>query len=140
MAENTVKDTLQSLLNKAQEIGKAAVETAKDAAEKGKTAVEDHMREREANELYRKLGKKIYKLVSRNELQLPECCDKYIEALNDLYADDEQPADASGEQPACDGEKCDDEKTAEESAKTDDGKDAAETPKTDEGGKDAPTA
>ena len=104
--KDSMKDMFNSFLSQAQAIAKTAVETAKDGVEKGKDIVEDHLREREANEIYRKLGKKVYKLVSRNELDLPECCSKYIEALADLY--DEEDRDDSGEQEACvcDGDKC----------------------------------
>ena len=104
---DSMKTMFNSLLSKAQTLGKTAVDNVKDVAEKGKEAFDEHLREREANEIYRKLGKKIYKLVSRDEMTLPECCDKYIEALNDLYEDER---DESGEQEACkcacDGEKC----------------------------------
>ncbi|MBO4351153.1 MAG: hypothetical protein J6A01_09450 [Proteobacteria bacterium] len=85
-----------------------ATELSKDV----KGAVEEKIRERDANEIYRKLGKKVYTLVQRDELKLPESCDKYIEALGELYAEDDN-RDDSGEQAACeckDGEcKCDEE-------------------------------
>lgn len=117
--KDTVKDTFSALLNKAQSLGKSAVETAKGAAEKGKEAVEEHLREREAAEIYRKLGKKVFKLVSRDELTLPESCEKYIEALKDLYEEEDETP--SGEQEACccthecgesgdKAEECDDDK------------------------------
>ena len=102
-----MKEKFSSLLNQAQELGKSAVETAKATAEKGKEAVEEHIREREANEIYRKLGKKVFKLATRGELQLPSECDKYLEALNELY-DEGDKDDSSAEIPACkDGETCD---------------------------------
>ena len=69
--KETVKDTFSVLLNKAQSLGKAAVEMAKDAAEKGKIVVEEKLREREAERHFLRLGKKVYKLVKRNELTLP---------------------------------------------------------------------
>ena len=99
--KETVKDTSSVLLNKAQSLGKAAVETAKDAAEKGKIVVEEKLREREAERHFLRLGKKVYKLVKRNELTLPEACEKYIDALNDLYDDEEAQEMPSGEQEAC---------------------------------------
>ena len=99
--KETVKDTFSVLLNKAQSLGKAAVETAKDAVEKGKIVVEEKLREREAERHFLRLGKKVYKLVKRNELTLPEACEKYIDALNDLYDDEEAQEMPSGEQEAC---------------------------------------
>ena len=99
--KETVKDTFSVLLNKAQSLGKAAVETAKDAAAKGKIVVEEKLREREAERHFLRLGKKVYKLVKRNELTLPEACEKYIDALNDLYDDEEAQEMPSGEQEAC---------------------------------------
>ena len=99
--KETVKDTFSVLLNKAQSLGKAAVEMAKDAAEKGKIVVEEKLREREAERHFLRLGKKVYKLVKRNELTLPEACEKYIDALNDLYDDEEAQEMPSGEQEAC---------------------------------------
>ena len=99
--KETVKYTFSVLLNKAQSLGKAAVETAKDAAEKGKIVVEEKLREREAERHFLRLGKKVYKLVKRNELTLPEACEKYIDALNDLYDDEEAQEMPSGEQEAC---------------------------------------
>ena len=96
--KETVKDTFSVLLNKAQSLGKAAVETAKDAAEKGKIVVEEKLREREAERHFLRLGKKVYK---RNEHTLPEACEKYIDALNDLYDDEEAQEMPSGEQEAC---------------------------------------
>ena len=99
--KETVKDTFSVLLNKAQSLCKAAVETAKDAAEKGKIVVEEKLREREAERHFLRLGKKVYKLVKRNELTLPEACEKYIDALNDLYDDEEAQEMPSGEQEAC---------------------------------------
>ena len=99
--KETVKDTFSVLLNKAQSLGKAAVETAKAAAEKGKIVVEEKLRDREAERHFLRLGKKVYKLVKRNELTLPEACEKYIDALNDLYDDEEAQEMPSGEQEAC---------------------------------------
>ena len=99
--KETVKDTFSVLLNKARSLGKAAVEMAKDAAEKGKIVVEEKLREREAERHFLRLGKKVYKLVKRNELTLPEACEKYIDALNDLYDDEEAQEMPSGEQEAC---------------------------------------
>ena len=109
--KDSMKGMFNSFLSKAQTLGKSAVETAKDTGEKVRDVVEERVREYNANEIYRKLGKKVYKLVSRDELSLPECCDKYIEALNDLY-DEEDERDDSVEQEACkceckcDGDKC----------------------------------
>lgn len=98
--KETVKETIATIITKAQSLGQTAVETAKDAAEKGKAVVEEQLREREANKQFLKLGKKVYKLVKRNELTLPEACDKYIERLNDLYDD------ADAETPSCEQEAC----------------------------------
>lgn len=102
----TVKGTFSSILSKAQELASNAADSARGAAEKGKEAIEEHLREREANEIYRKLGKKVFKLVERNELELPDCCAKYIEALSELYDEDEDET-PSGEQTACE---CSDDK------------------------------
>ncbi|MCL2326455.1 MAG: hypothetical protein FWC40_08195 [Proteobacteria bacterium] len=101
---DVLKGKISSLLSSATNIGRSVVETAKDTVEKGKEVVEEHIREREANETYRKLGKKVYKLVSRDELKLPESCQKYIEALDDLYADDNSGDEACAEGDAsCSG-------------------------------------
>ncbi len=116
MAENepTMKDKFSSFLSDATAIGKnvlnKAQETVKETAKQGKEFVEEKKRDYDADKIYQKLGKKVYKLVSRDELTLPECCDKYIEALNELYADDsEVEEDMSGEQEACccSEDKCD---------------------------------
>jgi len=99
---DVLKGKISSLLSSATNIGRSVVETVKDTAEKGKEVVGEHIREREANETYRKLGKKVYKLVSRDELKLPESCQKYIEALDDLYADGDSDDCAEGE-ASCSG-------------------------------------
>lgn len=122
MAENEEKkepsfsDRFSSFMDKASKTASSlfdsatvkATEISKDV----KGAVEEKIRERDANEVYRKLGKKVYTLVQRGELTLPESCDKYLEALSELYADDEE-RDESCEQAACeckDGEcKCDED-------------------------------
>ena len=130
MAENEVKeeevkeekkefsfgDRFSSFMDKASKTAKSVFDTVKDQAgelyEDGKNAVEEKIRERDANEIYRKLGKKVYTLVQRDELQLPESCDKYIDALREMYTEDDD-RDESVEQPACDckdGEcKCEEE-------------------------------
>ena len=122
MAENEEKketsfsDRFSSFMDKASKTASSlfdsatvkATEISKDV----KGAVEEKIRERDANEVYRKLGKKVYTLVQRGELSLPESCDKYLDALNELYAEDEE-RDESCEQDACeckDGEcKCDED-------------------------------
>ena len=107
--KETIKDTFSVLLNKAQTLGKTAVDTAKDAAEKGKTVVEEKLREREAERHFLKLGKKVYKLVKRNELTLPEACEKYIDALNELLDElDDTTTDRDNCCCCCKGEKDDD--------------------------------
>lgn len=99
-ASKTVNSVFDTAAEKANEIGKDV-----------KGVVEEKMKEREASEIYRKLGKKVYTLVLRNEITLPESCDKYIDALKDLYPEEDR--DESVEQPACeckDAEcKCDDD-------------------------------
>ncbi len=116
MAENepTMKDKFSSFLSDATAIDKnvlnKAQETVKETAKQGKEFVEEKKRDYDADRIYQKLGKKVYKLVRRDELTLPECCDKYIEALNELYADDsEAEDDMSGEQESCccSEDKCD---------------------------------
>ena len=116
MAENEVKDEareekkeksfgdrISSFLGSASKTASSLIDTATEKATEygkvGKDFIEEKFRERDANEIYRKLGKKIYTLVCRDEIQLPESCDKFIDALNDLYADEEPSV--SGEQPAC---------------------------------------
>ncbi|GEM_PF-5911594 len=114
--EVSFSDRFSSFMDKASKTASSlfdsAAEKATELNKNVKDAVEEKIRERDANEIYRKLGKKVYTLVRRDELQLPESCDKYIEALNELYADDEE-RDDSCEQAACeckDGEcKCDEE-------------------------------
>ena len=102
--KETIKDTFSVILNKAQTLGKTAVDTAKDAAEKGKTVVEEKLREREAERHFLKLGKKVYKLVKRNELTLPEACEKYIDALNELLDESDDHNDCCC---CCKDDKCD---------------------------------
>ena len=63
---NTLKEKASSLLSSASSFLNTAKETISDKAENGKESIEEHMREREANELYRQLGKKIYRLYKRN--------------------------------------------------------------------------
>lgn len=82
---DSIKERLSSLVSAATTFGQSVVETVKDKADRGKEVVEEHMREREAREIYRKLGKKIYKLVGREELSLPVSCHKYIDALDELF-------------------------------------------------------
>ena len=102
--EKTMKDTIRekasSLFSSAKEIASSVKETVMDKAEKGKEAVEEMMREREANEIYRQLGKKIYRIYKRKEITLPEVCDKYVAKLDDLYG--ENIPDESCEMSACD--------------------------------------
>jgi len=99
---NSIKGTFSSLLSRASVLGNTVVEAVKDQAEKGKEVIEDKMREREADEIYRKLGKKVARLVKRGELELPECCQQYIEALEDLYGDDKSYADDADDKECCD--------------------------------------
>lgn len=122
MAENepTMKDKFSSFLSNATALGKSVVdtvqETVKDTAKQGKEFVEEKKRDYDADKIYQKLGKKVYKLVTRDELKLPESCDKYIEALDALYAEEpeaEQSTDMSEEMEAC----ADSEEKAEESEK-----------------------
>ena len=96
---DTLKEKASSLFSSIRELGNSAKETLVDKAEQGKEAIEERMREREANEIYRQLGKKIYRLYKRNELTLPESCEKYAEKLDDLYGENEP--DESCEMNAC---------------------------------------
>ena len=108
---NSIKGAFSSLFSKASEIGNSVAEMGKKKFEEGKEFVDEKMREREANEIYRKLGKKVAKLVKRGELSLPESCQQYIDAINDIYGDD----DADDDDKCCCDEKCccDDKKDAE---------------------------
>ena len=99
-----VKNKLSSLLSMASEVGKSIAEQTKEAVEKGKDAIDEKLRENEADKVFTKLGRNVYKLVLRNEIQLPESCDKYIEAIKDIYGENE--VDASTEIHACDEKKC----------------------------------
>lgn len=114
MAETeNVKNKLSSFLSSAKEKGKSLFndvkENVKEGADKVQEIYEEHERERKADELYRKLGKKVYKLVSREELALPECCDKYLDSLKELLAD--APAEDVKEEEAAEENK---EEAAEE--------------------------
>ena len=103
---NSIKGAFSSFLSKASEIGSSVAGMASKKIEEGKELIDDKMRERDANEIYRKLGKKIAKLVKRGELSLPESCQQYIDALNDLYGDDACDDD-DADKCCCDGKCCD---------------------------------
>ena len=108
---SSIKGAFSSLFSKASEIGNSVAEIASKKFEEGKEFVDDKIRERDANEIYRKLGKKVCKLVKRGELSLPESCQQYIDAINDLYGDDacdDDDADkcSCDDKCCCDG-KCD---------------------------------
>ena len=103
-----VKSKLSSLFSKAtsvaSEVGNNVYENVKETYEKGKDIVDEKIRENEADKVFTKLGRNVYKLVLRNEIQLPESCDKYIEAIKDIYG--ENDIDVSTEIHACDEKKC----------------------------------
>ncbi len=121
---DTFKEKASSLLSSIREFGNSAKETISDKAEKGKEAVEEMMREREANEIYRQLGKKIYRIYKRKEITLPDSCEKYVEKLDDLYGDNEP--DESVEMSACceNKDSCDGKGCCCEEKADDDKKDA----------------
>ena len=106
-----VKDKLSSLLSSATELASTVGDKAKDGAEKVKDVLDEKYRDIQANKIFEKLGKCVYKLTLRNELQLPESCEKYIEALKDLY--DENLPDDSCEMKSCDCQECKEEKEEE---------------------------
>ena len=110
--QDTLKEKFSSILSSANSLRQSATETIKESLETGKEKLQEWDRDRRANEIYENLGKKIYKLSNRGEIELPECCDKYIQALNELYADDE--AEEAAEECDCDDKKdcccCDDKK------------------------------
>ena len=87
--QDTIKEKFNSFLSSANTLRQSATETIKEGLETGKEKLQEWDRDRRANDIYQNLGKKIYKLSNRGEIELPECCDKYIQALNELYADDE---------------------------------------------------
>ena len=94
---DSFRDRVGAFLSNAATIGKSAFETVKESvvetAARGKEFVEDRRRDSKANDIYARLGKKVYKLVSRDEMTVPECCEKYIAELNELYADDAKDDD-----------------------------------------------
>ena len=87
--QDTLKEKFNSFHSSANTLRQSASESLKETFESGKEKLQELDRERRANDIYRSLGRKVYKLSSRGELELPECCDKFIEALNELYASDE---------------------------------------------------
>ena len=87
--QDTIKEKFNSFLSSANTLRQSATDTIKEGLETGKEKLQEWDRDRRANDIYQNLGKKIYKLSNRGEIELPECCDKYIQALNELYADDE---------------------------------------------------
>ena len=97
---NSLKGAFSSFLSKATEIGNSVAKVASEKFEEGKEFVDEKRREHEANEIYRKLGKKVTKLVKRGELTLPESCQQYVDAIDDLYGDDDD------EKCCCDDDKC----------------------------------
>ncbi len=107
VADN-VKANVSSFLSRASafcsKVADVAAEKTKEVREeakvyfdKGADFIEEKRRERDAEEVYEKLGKKVYRLVSRGELTLPECCDKYIQSLNEILED----ADAGKDDDDC---------------------------------------
>ena len=102
---DTLKEKASSLFSSIRELGNSAKETIVDKAEQGKEAIEERMREREANDIYRQLGKKIYRLYKRNEVTLPESCEKYAEKLDDLYGENE-PDDSCEMNACCENKDC----------------------------------
>ena len=108
---NSIKGRFSSLISKATAIGNTVVDTVIEQAEKGKEAVGDKIRERDANEIYRKLGKKVARLAKRGEIELPECCKQQLDDLDELYADgsavrDDDDDDKDKECCSKDGEVC----------------------------------
>ena len=118
---DTLKEKASSLFSSIRELGNSAKETITDKAEKGKEAVEEMMREREANDIYRQLGKKIYRLYKRNEITLPESCEKYAEKLDDLYGDSE-PDESCEMNACCENKECSCENKESENKENDDKK------------------
>ena len=107
-----VKGKLSSFLNSASELADKVGDKVKEGAEKVKDVADEKYRDIQADKLFEKLGKCVYKLALRNEIQLPESCEKYIEALKDLY-DENMPED-SCEMKSCDCQDCKCEDKAEE--------------------------
>ena len=104
--QDTLKEKFNSLLSSANSLRQSATETIKEGLETGKEKLQEFDRERRANDIYRSLGRKIYKLSSRGEIELPECCEKFIVALNELYADAEEAEEAEdAEECACEDKK-----------------------------------
>ena len=116
--QDTLKEKFNSLLESANSLRQSATESLKETFESGKEKIQELDRDRRANEIYRALGRKVYKLTRRGEIELPECCDKFIESLKELYASEEvdDSDDAcceDGETCCCDDKKdccCDDKK------------------------------
>ena len=109
-----VKEKLSSLLSSASELANTVGDKVKEGAEKVKDAADEKYRDIQADKIFEKLGKCVYKLSLRNEIQLPESCEKYIEALKDLY--DENIPDDSCEMNSCE---CKEEEKAEDEEKHD---------------------
>ena len=109
-----VKGKLSSLLSSASELANTVGDKVKEGAEKVKDVADEKYRDIQADKIFEKLGKCVYKLSLRNEIQLPESCEKYIEALKDLY--DENIPDDSCEMNLCE---CKDEEKAEDEEKHD---------------------
>ena len=112
-----MKDKLSSFISKATEVGNMAYEKSKVVTEKTKDTVNEKLREIEADRVFMKLGKNVYKLVLRNEIQLPESCDKYIEAVKDIYG--ENDVDVSTEMSPCEEKKCEEEASCGEDCECD---------------------
>ncbi|MFA5623822.1 MAG: hypothetical protein WC966_02035 [Bradymonadales bacterium] len=118
--KSAIQDSFSALLRRAAGAATQIGESVKEQAEKGKDFIDEKFREREANEVFRKLGRKVYKLHSREELELPESCDKFIDALDNLLdADDSDDHDVVEEKPSEDNgveEKSKESDTNEEKA------------------------
>lgn len=100
--KSSIQEKLSLLWGKATEAASQIGDSVKEQAERGKDFIEDKIREREANELYRKLGQKVYKLASRDELELPEVCEKYVNALDELLEDEDDVDDEDDLEPGLD--------------------------------------
>ena len=129
--ESSIKDKLSSIFSNVITVSKSVFEDAKQTAiETSKTLkdkADDFKREKEADEIYRKLGKKIYKLASRDEISLPECCEKYVAELDALYADEVKADDA--ECQCCADCKCDSDCKCDAECKCEVKEEVVEAPK-----------
>ena len=81
-SSSTLSNLWESLKTQAAEVKDTVVSKAVEVKDTVMDKVEDYERDKAANEEFRKLGKKVYKLIKRGELTLPEECDKYLEKLN----------------------------------------------------------